>query len=206
MKTIKQTIYLIAMIICVSFMTTSCKEEESDDSEEYDGSIESIEQFFNSDIVNALNDLGFEFNTGNNPPTIDGAYIASPFILESSSVQGDANGTQFLDYFIDFFNQNTSALTVDFTSNNGGQSSNGSGSFISGEGNLFSVYLKADSTYQGETAKFAYAISGEIAEDGIYNFQFANLMLDDNGDPAGIWISNNTGRLLSDSDGFSPKQ
>lgn len=45
-----------------------------------------------------------------------------------------------------------------------------------------------------------------MKDNGIKDFQFANLMLDDNGDPADIWIGNNTGRLLEDTDGFSPKQ
>ncbi len=174
---------------------------------EFDGSIGSIEDFFNPNIVNSLQDLGFVIHPGNNPPNIiDGIYLASPFILQNSSVPGDNIGSTFQDYIITFFNQNSNLLTIDFTSENGNQSSDGYGSYISGSGNQFSIFLKTNTTYQGETAQFAYAISGSVAENGIENFQFANLMLDDNGDPGGFWIENNTGRLLHDGDSFSPLQ
>ena len=47
-------------------------------------------------------------------------------------------------------------------------------------------------------------MSGKVTEGGIMDYEFINLMLDDNGDPQDVWIENNTGRLLIDSDGFSP--
>lgn len=206
MKTIKN-LKLASLLFLFVMITISCSDDdETTTSDQFDGSIESIEDFFNSDIIDSLNELGFTFNTGNNPPTIDGEFLASPFILQNSTVIGDVNGHLFNDYLINFFDQNLENLTLNFTSQNGNQSSEGFGSFVSGSNNSFSVFLKANSSLQGQTAKFAYAISGEMTSTGITNFQFANLMLDDNGDPAGVWIENNTGRLIIDSDGFSPKQ
>ncbi len=216
MKTIK---YILSITLLITFFT-ACIEEDiyeedieindpnnNDNPTGFDGSIEDIENFFNPSILNAMQDLGFVIYPGNTPPQIpDGTYIATPFILLNSTVPGDNNGSTFEDYIIDFFNHNNSQLTIDFLSENGGQTSNGNGSYISGYNNNFSVFLRANTTYQGYTAEFAYAISGKLVTNGIENFQFVNLMLDDNGDLGGFWIENNTGRLLYDSDGFTPLQ
>jgi len=204
----KLRIIIIAILIT---SLTSCDllpdDEGGSDTESFDGSISSVRDFFNPGVVNALQSIGFNIHEGDNPPLIiDGTYTAHPFILQNSTVPGDHTGSTFQDYIIAFSNQNNQALTIDFISQNGGQSSDGSGSYISGYGNYFSIFLKANTSYQGETAKFAYAISGKVVEGGIADFQFANIMLDDNGDPGGFWIENNTGRLLHDSDHFSPRE
>ena len=210
MKTIKQflpSIFILMLLISCELVDTEEDVYDDENPIEFNGSIESIEDFFNPNIVNSLQELGFIIHPGNTPPTIiDGTYLASPFILQNTSVPGDNIGSTFEDYIIDFFNQDSNALTIDFTSENGIQTSSGYGSYISGSGNQFSIFLKTNTTAQGETAQFAYAISGRVVENGIANFQLANLMLDDNGDPGGFWIENNTGRLLHDSDGFSPLQ
>lgn len=206
MKTLKPLFQLI--LVSLIIFSCSSDDDSSDNSNNaFNGSIESIENFFNPGVIAAFNELGFTINTGNNPPQIfEGSYLASPFILENTSVQGDNIGNQFSDYFFQFSNQNNTNLTIDFFGSGGSQQDTGFGSFISGNNSQFSVFLKITSTVSGQTADFAYALSGEVTDDGIENFEFVNLMLDDNGDPADIWIENNTGRLLVDADGFSPLQ
>jgi len=49
----------------------------------------------------------------------------------------------------------------------------------------------------------AEAYSGIITADGIENFEQANVVLDDSGDPGDFLSPNNTGNLFIDLDGFS---
>lgn len=201
MKKIKLLCY--ALILCFTF--SSCSDDEDSGTSEFDGSIESVEDFFNPEVIDAFQELGFTINTGNNPPQIlEGSYLASPFVLQESSVTGDNIGSTFSNYIFEFSNQNNGTLTIDFVGSASIQEDIGYGSFISGSNDSFSVFLKITSTYQGATAEFAYAMSGKVTEGGIMDYEFINLMLDDNGDPQDVWIENNTGRLLIDSDGFSP--
>lgn len=209
MKTLK-TInkYLIAIVF---LLFISCEEEDvADGVGEFDGSIASVEQFFTPEIVDALNDLGFIINSGDNPPNIEGTFLAAPFVLVDSSVPGDsAAGTQFYDVLITFLHQDLNGvLTIDATTETIGidETTNGSGSFVSGSGNKFTAYIKSEAMLNGSNATVAIAISGTITATGINNLLFANLMLDDKGDPLDALIPNNTGRFLADANLFSEKQ
>lgn len=196
---------IILFGLILAALTTSCNKDESDDDAGFDGSIADIENFYNSDVVDELIDLGLDINTGANPPNIEGFFNATPFILQASSVSGDSPGNQFPDLNMIFSNQNNEDLTIDFNGANGPETYDGDGSFISGDGNAFSVFLKVDVTLNGNVAETTFAISGSIADGGLEDIQVGLIMIDDGGDPDGVFIENNTGRLLYDSDGFSER-
>lgn len=143
-------------------LTTACsKDDDEGPSGKFDGSVRSLEEFYNPDLVKALKDLGFTTNTGTNPPNIEGEFIGKPLELKKSSVPGDYEiGTKFSDYTFEFTNQNNQQSTVDYIGNGGGQKDVGAGSLISGNGDSFSVYLKTTSTLGKYPAESAMAISG----------------------------------------------
>ena len=184
----------------------SCSSDDDSGSREFDGSIQSLEEFYNPELVAALEELGFKINQGNTPPNVEGSYFSSPFILQESNIPEDTPNHVFSDYTSTFSNQDVNSLTVDFIGNNRDQIDEGDGSLISGENKSFSVYLK-NNTQIGSSimVSTAIAISGIMTDEGIEDFQYAILMLDDKGDPDEVYIENNTGRLIHDSDGFSPK-
>ncbi|WP_298341267.1 hypothetical protein [uncultured Algibacter sp.] len=202
---------LLFVLLTVSpFLLFNCSNNDDDNNQDegFDGSIEDIRDFYNDDLVDALEDLGFNLNTGNNPPNIEGVYFVSPLLLEASSVTGDIVGMPFNDYTITFSNQNNSALTIDYFGDQGNQIDQGSGSFISGDDDNFTVLLITTSTDESNntTADSAISISGVLTDGGIENIQMAFMMLDNKGNPNGEWIPNNTGRIAYDSDFNSPKQ
>jgi hypothetical protein len=200
MKNLFKLLFLILLLV-------SCSDDDDSGTGDFDGSIQSLEQFYTPELVQALEDLGFIINEGSEPPNIEGVFFGSPIILDESSVPGDEIGSVFSDYILTFLNQDNQNLQVDFQGQSGSQSDDGFGSLISGENNTFSVYLKTTSQIEDSvTVETAFAISGKLIVEGIENLQIAVLMLDDKGDPDGIYIENNTGRLLYDSDLFSPKQ
>lgn len=200
---IKTNIKVVAIALVLAF--TSCSKGDLDDNTGFNGSIASIEDFYTPELVKVLDSLGFIINTGNKPPLLEGIYHAAPLILQSSSVQGDNLGSRFYDYEITFSNQDNGNLTIDFLGDQGIEIDNGSGSFISGEGNSFSVFLITNTEISNYSADSAISLSGTLVEDGIENLQVAYLMLDNNENQGGVFIPNNTGRVLFDSDGFSEK-
>ncbi len=195
----------ILLILCLSALFTSCSNDDENNTDEFDGSIESIENFYTPELLDALVNLGFNINTGENPPIVNGDYLLSPNILEVSNVSGDQPGNSFNNVQIEISNQSNESLTLNFNANDGG-SIEGIESYISGSGNNFSIFLKVENTTpDNHTWIGAYAYSGTLTSEGFTNFQFALIMLDDLGDPNNNLIENNSGRLFIDEDGLVEK-
>jgi hypothetical protein len=166
-----------------------------------------IDDLVSSDMLEALKDLGFAVNEGYTPPNIEGTYLATPLTLvKKSSSMGIV--AQW-DMYVTFSGQNNDNLTVnvdyDMQSDNGPMGASGSGSFIVGEGNKFSIFMEGTREELGYTAKTVEVFSGEMTDSGIKNYQWGVLMIDDNGDPLNHWIENGEGYLKKDGDGFSEK-
>jgi hypothetical protein len=203
----KKLIPILLLSLVMPLCITGCSKDNDSDDSGFDGSIEDIRDFYNDELVDALIDLGFDINTGNNPPNIEGSYLFSPVTLQASSVQGDDVGDTFYDYTLTFSNQNNDDLTVDYHGDQTIQVDVGDGSFIAGENNNFSVFLISSSSYDGvpEEADTAIALSGTFTETGIENLQMAFLMMDNKGYNS-VLIPNNKGRIVYDPDLLSPKQ
>lgn len=199
---------LLLTSLCFTLLFFNCsKNDDNDSDDEFDGSIEDVRDFFGENLVVALEDLGFKINTGNIPPSLEGTYLINLYELQASTVPSDRVGRVFSENLITFSNQNNNNLTIDYKGVNGPQEDIGIGSFISGDNNQFSMYLKLNSQIGTSViVESAYAISGSVEENGIRNIQVALLMLDDKGDPDGVYTANNKGRLFFDSNGLSPKQ
>ncbi len=172
------------------------------------GSLEEIENFYTIEFVDAMMEMDFNFNLGNTPPNLEGSFLISPFILEDSTVEADSVliGAQFQDYLATFSNQDNGNLSIDLHGTQASQTDTGSGSFITGSNVSFTIYAKTISFQGTSSATTAVAISGTRSPNGIINTQFFGGMIDNNGNPQGLWIENNTGRLIIDGDGFSLQQ
>lgn len=205
MKQFKVLLFLFGALI---FIACSKKETTTTNSEgdSFKGELNDVKALYNEDIVAALDSLGFTFNLGDNPPQLEGAYEVKPFILENSNIPTDSIGNIFYDQVITLSNQDNTNLTIDIQILGERQLTLGSGSFISGDGNKFSVYsLTETQTDSSVVVETTVSISGIITDDGISYLQYAGLMLDDKGDPDTLYIENNQGRLIIDSDFISPK-
>jgi len=162
------------------------------------------------DLFENFLDLRIEINNGTNPPDIEGTYLVSTLQLVRNTTGIDI-ATQRNKY-VTFSKQDNTTLTinVEYTmqvDDLGTTSLTGTGSFIVGEGNKFTVVVDGTREYGGFTAKTVEVFSGEIyntgISTGIRNYQWAVMMIDDRGDPLDVWISNGTGYSKRDSDGFS---
>ncbi len=163
-----------------------------------------INEIITAEALEGLQDLGMPINTGTNPPNLEGAYLGSPFVLKSSNVPNDYDpGYQFADITIHFYEQNDEDLTIKYDYINGIETGVGQGGFIVGDDNNFSVFLGVEVEISGYSSDVVIVLSGTMGTDGIENLYFANFMVDNFGNPGGVFIPDNTGRIVYDSDGFS---
>ena len=205
----RNTIILFVLPLLICF---SCSSDDEAAKDAFAGTETDLTNFFSEEVVDALIDLDFTINEGGNPPNLQGTYFASPMILTDTNVPSDIIGSEFVDLQFTFFGQKNSDNTIDFE----GETLFGStvverlsgidSSFISGEGNDFSVFsiITGEIVNTGTVADVAYAISGTISNDGILDFEIAILILDDRGDPTNsIFLQNGQGRKFVDQDGIS---
>lgn len=189
-----------SFIIVFVLLIAACSKD--DDGGGFDGSMEDIIDFAGSELLDSIVGMGMVIHPGNNPPNIEGKFLEE-HILESSNVPNERRlGERFPDFDMEFTNQR--GLKVDFYAEEDISQSNttiGEGSLISGEGDVFSVFLKVKSEIDGKIAEGIIIISGKMVFEGIYDYKFANFMLDNHGHES-RFIPNNTGRIFVDEDGL----
>ncbi|MBU1012035.1 MAG: hypothetical protein KKG99_03450 [Bacteroidetes bacterium] len=194
---------LLLFLAFIAIAFGACKKDgENSDLLDENGLTPAINNIVPDEILQEMKTLGMPINTGAEPPSLVNTYLASPFILKASNRSGDYAGQSFSDYRVTLSNQNNTNLSISLSYVNGPESGSGIGAFISGDGNSFSVFAKVASTYGGTNADLLMVISGTLVDGGINNFYYANFMLENYGNPG--WIANGEGRIIYDSDGFSP--
>jgi hypothetical protein len=194
MKTIK---YLFVSLLFVSVLSCS---SDDDSNGGFDGSLSDIQNFVSPELYNIMTNLGLVIHTGNTPPMLQGGYYMQPCVLSASNIETDNIGSNFAAQTFYLTNMNLSNLTIDYNGAGGSQSDDGSGSFISGSGNNFSIFLTITSVISGYEADTLYVLSGTDTGDGFVDFQLAVFMKDNFGNPGGVFIENNKGRIFVDGD------
>lgn len=201
-----RTQFVLALLLVSGLAFSSCKKDSKKDNKVDDnGLTQDINQLIPDSILTIMQNLGMPINGGETPPSLEGTYFASPFVLKSSNIPSDTPGYTFADYTVTFYEQNNDQLSIKMDYTNGPESGSGLGGFIVGAGDKFSVFAEVNSTYSIYSAKLVHVISGTLTGTGITGLYFANFMIDNNGNPGAVWIENGEGRVIYDSDGSSPK-
>ncbi|MBV6440690.1 MAG: hypothetical protein DYG98_12510 [Haliscomenobacteraceae bacterium CHB4] len=191
-------------LLLVGVMLVGCEKKQPESKVQENGLTKDINDLVPQSIIDQMQSLGMPIHGGDNPPSIENTYLAAPFILLSSNVPGDFPGKSFADYEVTFYDQNNDDLTIKVDYLNGPESGTGLGCYIVGDKCKFSVFVEINSmNTNGTKAKMIHVISGTFIEKGIEDLHLANFMLDDYGDPSGIWIGVGEGRVAYDQDGFS---
>ena len=195
-----KNIYLFSLL-CV-FLTIACSKDEHPCDER--GLTKEITDLVPPAILDSIEKYNFEIYGGMNPPDITGSYLANPFVLEASNVPGDFVGRTLADYKVTFDNVDLSNLELSLTYENGPERGIGIGSYIVGEGNRFSVFLKVDVEHtSGYKAEAVTVISGVKTNLGIADFRTAVFVIEDFGDPGNYFIEIGQGRIVVDGDGLA---
>ncbi|MCB0540735.1 MAG: hypothetical protein KDE33_24680 [Bacteroidetes bacterium] len=160
------------------------------------------------EVLKQIEANGQVLHQGTNPPNINGKYLLSPAVLVRSNFDDDLFvGYTFVDNIITFsgWKKGSSDITIQVEEVDH-LIGTAMGSYISGSGNDFTVYVLIDlKDNDNHTVKTTHVFSGTIIKDGINNLQLSIFMVDDNGDPNDKYIENGQGRLVEDEDGFSEK-
>lgn len=167
-----------------------------------------INQVIPPEILDRMDDY-IPIYDGVNPPDVTGQYVASPFVIEYDSTNQHNAGDRFTDVYFKFYNQDLEKNTLDFYEKEGKNTQVGTGAFISGEGEYFSVFFNTDGTgvYDDYTIWFktALVISGIKTSSGIKDLQYAFVLVDKGDDPSSHLIEIGSFRVFKDKDGLSTK-
>ena len=203
-------IAVIAM--AVLFTATSCKKDKEDNSRprvDDNGLTPDINDFITPEILQTMEELGMPIYTGGNPPKdITGAYISTPDICVATNVPNDSYGPghQFADFYFNLSEQNNDKLTIVVATAQASHVGEGTGAYIVGEGDKFTIFCPLNSYQQllDHEYKNVVIFSGIIAEEGIKDFYHSTFMIEGGG--AEWWlIEDGQGRVIYDSDGMSGK-
>jgi len=187
------------LLICsLVLLISSCSSD--DDSGGFDRSTGDIKDFVTPELYDIMTELGLVIHTGNTPPLLEGGYYMSPCILSATNIETDNIGAAYASQTFYLSNMNADNLTIDYAGGGGSQQDDGSGSFISGSGNDFSIFLTITSEISGYEADTVFVLSGTETNDGFVDFQLAVFMKDNNGNPGGVFIEDGKGRIFIDGD------
>ena len=198
-----------AIVACLAvIMFSGCKKDADPTPVDKDGLTEDIHNIIPDEHIETLKELGLKINGGNMPPNIEGKYFAETLELVATNTPGGRVAQQW-DMYVTFSGQNNETLTVnvDYTMQTELEplSANGSGSYIVGKGNKFTVFVDARRIYGGYTAKTVEFFSGEIITDGIKNYQWGIIMIDNAGNPLGYWIGDGKSYVKKAGNGLATK-
>ncbi|SHI88247.1 hypothetical protein SAMN05444280_10799 [Tangfeifania diversioriginum] len=205
MKT--QFYFLFVGIFFLGIVCTSCKTDEPSYLIEENGLSYEINNLISSDIFNILDSLGMPIHTGGNPANIEGTFLVSQPVLLSSNLKDDSVGYEFEGIRILFSGKNNEELKLMAKFSQDSSQADWQESFISGNGNDFSVFSKIKTLNStGKDSAFSAQIySGTWSSDGLTDLHMAVVMLDNYNNPDGSYIDVGSARLIFDKDGFSKK-
>lgn len=186
------------LILLVALAATACYEDHSD--------LIPGQDFIPDEILAKIKENGQPIYEGLTPPDVTGKYRISPLILQSSNFDDVAPGRSFSDEIVAFTDYDPGTLTLKVNSEQANTTGEGFGSFIAGEDNNFTIYVRIDRVDEnGHKTLSTDVYSGTLSSNGITDLYRSAFMVDDGGDPDDDLIENGEGRLFRDDDGFSEK-
>jgi hypothetical protein len=192
---------LLPLLAVAALMFTACGSDDDDAGNTPNAYVDSRitnvvpEQYLNQ-IRNHM-----KINDGLTPPNIEGIYLmhVSTLVFDSYNAKGIDT---FNDAYFRFYDQNTVNKTVKLLES-GGTDGTGTGAYISGEGNNFTVFLNMSGSSHGFTFKEAVIISGTMTSEGIRNMEYCLLMIDNNDYEEKYIMKPGRFRIIKDGDGMS---
>ncbi len=190
------TLLAVFALLGSSFFATACGEEDKDPTDSrYDRPEETFTMIFDEDI-DRLIEVGAVIYEGDDPPSIAGVYDRAHRTVEFDDNPDNIGLTMCRNIWTveetgEEFRYSTSS--ENYSNCSGG--SEGVASYISGEGNCFTLFSASEGERDGCEYSGVGLISGCITEDGIEEHQTAGLALERPGSACASLINNN---LISD--------
>lgn len=179
----------VLLTICVISMTfTSCKKDK-DNNPVIDTTVfpTPISNLVPQSMIDSLRAAGTNVYAGTTPPIVNGIYLMQPDSCVYDNSPGNFTGTLFSDYKFRFSNQDNNLFTILVDQKaipSGTLSAAPVSTYISGNGNQFSIFLLRTSTPGGLTVQQFNILSGTLTSDGIQGFQNTLYVRFNDGGPA----------------------
>jgi len=205
---------VVVMVIAIGLAVTSCKKDNDDKGNnstkvDENGLTPAINKLISSEILAEIEGMGMPIYRGGNPPKdITGVYVSSPDICVATNVPDDyfGPGHKFADFYFNLSEQNNNRLTIVVATAQSSHSGEGTGAYIVGEEDKFSIFcpLNSHTAYYDHDYKNIVIFSGIFTADGIRDFYHSTFMLEGGGIEWGL-IEDGQGRVIYDSDGMSER-
>lgn len=200
MKTIFKSSVLVLAIAAFCSSLQSCKPKGNDPDPVR------IQNVVSQEIIDDLKSRGMRINEGNRPPTLNLSVRVSPMELLTPYGEEDGwrKGKIISDNFYKFYGQMANQeITYDFHQANV-QEGTGSGAFIIGSDNKFTIFSIEEVLSEGIANKTVAIISGTLEGNTIKDFQYAFLLTEKAGDEDNVVLMPvGKSRIWIDGDGIS---
>lgn len=142
---------------------------------------------------------------GVTPPNVEGSYYMDPEALIGTSLSYDQIGKHFSSEYQKFSGQDMVKNTINMVRVQGGGSEwmKGTGAFISGSGDNFTIYFDMEGESSGIPVKEAIVLSGTKTPAGIKNLTWGFILKEKGDDPHGYVVPVGSFRIAADEDGMS---
>ena len=165
----------IAAVIFLGLITMqSCKKSDSASNNNNDAFPTVIANIAPGSMIDSLRNTGALVYGGSTPPIVNGIYFMQPDSCVYDNSPGNFTGTLFSDYKFRFSNQNNTAFTIGVEQKAipaGNLSPTPAQTFISGQGNNFSIFILRTVSPSGIPVEQFNVLSGTLTAAGIQNFQ-----------------------------------
>ncbi len=196
---------LLSVIFAVSlfsFTISSCKKDKNDNPV-IDNTVfpTSISNIVPQSMIDSLRAAGSNIYAGTTPPIVNGIYLMQPDSCVYDNSPGNFTGTLFSDYKFRFSNQDNNLFTVLVEQKaipSGTLNAAPASTYISGNGNQFSIFLLRTSTPGGLTVQQFNILSGTLTSNGIQDFQNTLYVRSNDGGPANGYPGTGTIRRFVD--------
>ncbi len=161
---------IAAAAVCLCFFSACKKNTEGSSNLSAD-----ITNFVPAAVIDSMRAWGLAVNEGKTPPVITGIYNISPNICTYDNSGANAVNATFSDYHFRFHDQDNNKLTisVDYKALSVRDTATGTGSFISGAGDNFTIFVDQKGAAGNVTYEAILFYSGTKTAAGIQHFQLA---------------------------------
>ena len=171
-QNLKTSLSLIGIVLTIVF--SACKKSDDTNQNNNNNFPTPISNIAPQSMIDSLRNAGAAVYAGTVPPIVNGIYLMSPDSCVFDNSPGNYTGTIFTDYKFRFSNQNNSLYTIMVEQKAipaGTLSSTPVSTYISGNGNNFSVFLLRTISPSGISVEQFNVLSGTLTSGGIQNFQ-----------------------------------
>lgn len=152
----------------------SCKKSDPANNSNPDAFPAVIANIAPGSMIDSLRNIGATIYGGSTPAIVNGIYFMQPDSCVYDNSPGNFTGTLFSDYKFRFTNQNNTSFTINVEQKSipaGNLSPTPAQTFISGQGNNFSIFILRTVSPSGIPVEQFNILSGTLTTGGIQNFQ-----------------------------------